>query len=108
MSQPGLFRMIEIASYCGEFIVAHISNFLDMSKASHQKIDLTLTPTNVETLVTKLVEMHKFKAESKGVALRFFASDNLPDVAFLDNGRVGQVLVNLISNSLKFTDQGNV
>ena len=52
--------------------------------------------------------MHKFKAENKGLYLRLNATDNIPNIVLLDNGRFTQIMVNLISNALKFTKSGGV
>jgi signal transduction histidine kinase len=58
--------------------------------------------------VKKIVEMHKFKAENKDIYLRMNVSENIPDLVLMDACRFTQVMVNLISNSLKFTEEGGV
>jgi signal transduction histidine kinase len=52
--------------------------------------------------------MHRFKAETKHLYLKLNATDNIPELALVDNARFTQVLVNLISNAVKFTEEGGV
>ena len=96
-------NMLEIASHCAEFIISHVNNFLDLAKLEHSKIELCVTPTEITELIRKIVGMHRFKAENKDLYLRLFAADNIPEFVLIDNGRLSQIMVNLISNSIKFT-----
>ncbi len=52
--------------------------------------------------------MHRFKAENKQICLKLNAMDNVPELAVIDSSRFTQVLVNLISNAIKFTTDGEV
>ncbi len=52
--------------------------------------------------------MHRFKAETKGLSLRLNATDNIPELALIDNARFTQVLVNLVSNAIKFAHEGGI
>ena len=103
-----LYNMLEIASHCAEFIISHVNNFLDLAKLEHSKIELCSTPTEIIDLASKIVGMHRFKAENKQLYLKLLAADNIPELVLLDNGRLSQILVNLISNSIKFTQSGGV
>lgn len=101
-------NMLKIAGNCADFILTHVGNFLDMSKIETSNIDLNIGPTDFIDLMVKIVEMHKLKAENKNVYLRLNAMHNMPDIVMIDQSRFTQILVNLISNSLKFTQSGGV
>lgn len=103
-----LSNMLDIASHCAEFIISHVGNFLDISKLENSKILLCPSPVEIIDLIKKIVCMHRFKAENKQLYLKLNATDNLPELAILDNARFTQVLVNLISNAIKFTSEGGV
>lgn len=100
--------MLEIASHCAEFIISHVGNFLDISKIETSKLELCATPTDIIELIRKIVCMHRFKAENKALYLKLNATDNIPDLALIDNSRLTQVMVNLISNAIKYTQTGGV
>ena len=103
-----LVNMVEIASHCAEFIISQVGNFLDISKLETSKIELCPSPTEIIELIRKIVCMHRFKAENKQIYLKLNATDNVPDLALIDNARFTQVLVNLVSNAIKFTNEGGV
>ena len=79
--------MVEIASHCAEFIISHVGNFLDLSKLETSKIDLSPSPTEIIELIRKIVCMHRFKAENKQLYLKLNATDNVPELALIDNAR---------------------
>ena len=79
--------MIEIASHCGEFIISHVGNFLDISKLQSSKIELCPSPTEIIELIRKIVCMHRFKAENKQISLKLNVTENLPELAMIDNSR---------------------
>lgn len=47
--------MLEISTYCAEFIISHVGNFLDLSKFETSKIELSPTPTELIELIKKIV-----------------------------------------------------
>ena len=100
--------MLEIATHCAEFIISQVGNFLDISKLEHSKIILCPVPTEIMKLIRNIVCMHRFKAETKGLYLKLNATDNIPEFAMIDNARFTQVFVNLISNAIKFTNEGGI
>lgn len=79
--------MIEIASHCGEFIISHVGNFYDISKLQSSKIELCPSPTEIIELIRKIVCMHRFKAENKQISLKLNVTENLPELAMIDNSR---------------------
>ena len=79
--------MIEIAYHCGEFIISHVGNFLDISKLQSSKIELCPSPTEIIELIRKIVCMHRFKAENKQISLKLNVTENLPELAMIDNSR---------------------
>jgi signal transduction histidine kinase len=100
--------MLEIALYCAEFIISQVGNFLDISKLEHSELILCPTPTEIVNIVRKIICMHRFKAETKSIYMKLNAADNIPELSLIDNARFTQVLVNLISNAIKFTEDGGI
>ena len=81
-------NMLEIASHCAEFIISHVGNFLDISKFENSKLELCATPTEIIELIRKIICMHRFKAENKQLYLKLNATDNIPELAMIDNSRL--------------------
>jgi signal transduction histidine kinase len=84
-----------------------VADLLDIARAEAGHIQLTFAPTNVCRLVVELSEEFRGQAQAKGLELRVDAGCELPDV-ITDIARLRQVLGNLISNAVKYTDRGSV
>ncbi len=85
-----------------------INDILDISKLENGKLDLEHSPFRLEEVARGVVQMHATKAKSKGVKLLFSYDQDLPEVLMGDETRLSQILLNLISNAVKFTEQGSI
>lgn len=85
-----------------------INDILDLSKIESGKMHLNYEVHNIKLLVEEVVEMFKAKAREKNVQMRIVVSENIPSALYLDELRIKQVLINLISNALKFTEEGHI
>jgi two-component system, sensor histidine kinase and response regulator len=91
---------------CG---LLHILNdILDVSKIEAGKLGLERIEFGLEAVVIEMWDMLGLKAEEKGLELLFSASADLPQRLVGDPTRLRQVLVNLVSNAIKFTDSGHI
>jgi signal transduction histidine kinase len=88
-------------------LLALISDVLDLSEIQAGKMTLELTPQEIEPIITAVVHQVAPLAESKKLALSTDIPSSLPRV-FVDNARLRQVLLNLVSNAVKFTREGSV
>ena len=84
-----------------------VDDLLDIAKIEAGKIDVRPTQFSVEDLFSALRGMLRPLLVSDKVALRFEAGENLPQL-LTDEGKVSQILRNLISNALKFTERGEI
>ena len=85
-----------------------INDILDISKLENGKLDLEHEPFRMEALAKQVVQMYAAKAKSKGVKLLFSFDQEIPEVLIGDENRLSQILLNLISNAIKFTDHGSI
>ncbi len=92
----------------GEHLLAVINDILDFSKADAGKIQLERYSFRVRTCVEEAMELLASSASAKQIELIFDPAPDLPDQVMGDAGRLRQVLVNLISNAIKFSDRGDV
>ena len=91
----------------GKRLTAIINNVLDISRLESGHTSLDLEPTNLNDLVSLCLEATEGLFMEKGLAKRATLDDDLPE-ALCDRERIMQVLVNLVSNAVKFTDDGCV
>lgn len=89
-------------------LLAIINDILDLSKIEEGKIELENVPFDIRTCVEETAQMLAPRAQEKGLELAVLIPANLPTRVKGDPGRLRQVLVNLVNNSIKFTNEGEV
>ncbi len=85
-----------------------INDILDFSKIEAGKITIENIPFSLRSVLKNVVTLLLFKAEEKGISIRFVVEEDLPDALLGDPTRLSQVLMNLAGNAVKFTEQGYV
>jgi PAS domain S-box-containing protein len=85
-----------------------LNDILDFSKIEANKIDLTYANFNLKQLITETIEMFVPQAKAKGLFISYEIIDKVPENLYGDEKKIVQILNNLISNAIKFTNQGKV
>ena len=87
-----------------------ISDILDLSKIEANMLTLNTAPANARNCLKAVLEITypTIALSGKSILLRYDIDDNLAEYLVMDEGRVQQILVNLIANAIKFTDEGYV
>lgn len=85
-----------------------INDILDFAKIESGKVDLEIISFNLDEILEHIVSIVSFKAEEQGIELRVERDPLVPMYFFGDAKRIQQVLLNLLNNSVKFTDKGSV
>ena len=101
-------KYADMIKYSGETLLAIINDILDISKIEAGKIQLENQAFNFTELMKEIKKMFKHKAEEKVIELNYSISEKIPVYLNGDSLRIRQILINLISNALKFTEKGNV
>ncbi len=92
----------------GRLLLKLINDILDLSRIEAGRLNLEEEPVNVRAILEDMRTFFREKARSSGVDFEVQAAADLPEVLYLDDARVRQVLLNLIGNALKFTSEGFV
>jgi signal transduction histidine kinase/ActR/RegA family two-component response regulator len=92
----------------GESLLTIINEILDFSKIEAGKLDVESVPFNLRECVGSAVELVRHKATEKKLALVVAIADDVPQTAKGDLTRLRQILLNLLSNALKFIERGEV
>ena len=85
-----------------------LNDVLDVSKIESGKLEMEHTDFQLETVVSHMADVLGVRAEEKGMELLFTAPPDIPTALVGDPIRLGQVLINLGTNAIKFTDRGEV
>jgi two-component system sensor histidine kinase GlrK len=100
--------ILDVVRTHNERLFHSIASILDLSKMEAEMIEYEFTPCDPADLICRSVDNVLLVARRKGIDLQTFLSDDLP-ILLLDEGRIQQVLDNLLSNALKFTpEEGKV
>ncbi|MEZ4702836.1 MAG: PAS domain S-box protein [Rhodothermales bacterium] len=92
----------------GKRLLNLLNDILDFSKIESGHMELERRPFQVRTLIKGVVELMAPRAVEKGLELRGRVDNLVPDTVIGDETRLSQILVNLLSNALKFTEKGEV
>lgn len=105
---PEQRELVETVHHSGEALLAIIDDVLDISKIEARRVTLRPQPFDVRELIDNVVAPNKTRAQEKGLVLDFEIAADVPSRLVGDTGRIAQILRNLVSNALKFTDHGSV
>ena len=99
---------IEIVKTASQNLLALINNILDLSKIESSNISLENLPIDIKHIVKSAAKIVEPKAKTKGVEIICDISPNIPEKLLGDQLRLSQILLNLLDNAVKFTDEGHV
>jgi len=99
---------LENANESAQTLMEIINDILDLSKIEANKLKLDEIPVDLATILKRIIAMLKPAADRKGLKLDIRLDVPMPPSVTMDPLRIKQVLINLISNAIKFTDSGVV
>ncbi|MGF1492867.1 MAG: PAS domain S-box protein [Microcoleaceae cyanobacterium] len=105
---PEQQKHLGIINSSGEHLLALINDVLDLSKIEAGQMELEKTDFDLLRLLKSLEQLFQLKAQAKGLTLEFVADEELPQFIHGDQGKLRQVLMNLLGNAIKFTQRGGV
>ncbi|MFC2042939.1 two-component regulator propeller domain-containing protein [Chloroflexota bacterium] len=92
----------------GEHLLGLINDVLEMSKIEAGRISLNEGTFDLHRMLEGLEDMFQLRAEDKGISLSFELDPGVPQYIVTDEGKLRQVMMNLLGNAVKFTEQGSV
>lgn len=97
-----------IAKNSAYSLINIVNAILDFSKSEAGKMELKQNNFSLRDLVNKTIKIHSYDAKIKGITLECNDFKEIPDLLYGDYGKLQQILSNLISNAIKFTQEGKV
>ncbi len=92
----------------GENLLTIINDILDFSKIESGKMELVIEKCNVYDLVNQVINVILYQSQKKNIELLLNIEPGLPKTLWIDESRMKQILINLLGNAVKFTDQGEI
>ncbi len=105
---PLHLERLKIIQNCGNSLLDLINDVLDFSKLEVDKVELENEPFDVHATAKEVVELLGTRASEKGIPLNYLPDAQMPTWIKGDVTRFRQILTNLVSNALKFTEKGGV
>jgi PAS domain S-box-containing protein len=97
---------LDIINSSGKHLLALINDVLEISKIETKQITFDTNAFNLWTLLNDLTSMFKVKTDSKNLKFSLIRHDNVPHYVFAPESKLRQVLINILGNAVKFTDNG--
>lgn len=101
-------QLVELLQRSSNALLSIVNDLLDYSRLEADRMPLERTPFRLEPCVEDVIELQRTVADEKGLELRATWHAGVPSVVLGDAGRLRQVLMNLVTNALKFTAHGRV
>ena len=99
---------VNVAYKSADALLSILNDILDLSKIEAGKLEFEAIPFDLREIVNDVVVLHALKAEQAGIYLKSEIDERVPEHVVGDPTRMRQVLVNLISNAMKFTNEGGI
>ena len=99
---------IEVIHRSGEHLLTIINDLLDLSKIEAGQLEIESTEFYLPTMLHNLVEMTRIRANQRQIDFRYEQLSDLPLMVYGDEKRLRQVLLNVLGNAVKFTEEGEV
>ncbi|WP_243438696.1 chemotaxis protein CheB [Fundidesulfovibrio soli] len=106
--KPEEKQFLSMIRSSAQSLLAIVNDVLDLSKIEAQKLELDLGNFDPRAMLESLVQEFSVQAMEKGLDLRFAPASDMPGLILGDSLRIAQIVKNLLSNALKFTDKGSV
>lgn len=101
-------KQIGIINRSGEHLLSLINSVLDLAKIEAEQLDLSPSNFDLYALLKDLEQMFSLKSSNQNLQLNLTISPSTPQYILADQGKLRQVLINLLNNALKFTSQGGI
>ncbi|OYV00370.1 MAG: hybrid sensor histidine kinase/response regulator [Burkholderiales bacterium PBB5] len=105
---PEQADQVRVARESADHLLALLDDILDISKLESGRLDLSPHPLDLPRLLTEVMALMQPVAQARRLALRLDLPPDLPQGVVADGKRLKQILFNLMSNAVKFTEQGEV
>jgi PAS domain S-box-containing protein len=101
-------HQLRLVQTSGKHLLSIINDLLDLAKIESGRVQIMLEEVDCRRVADEVVQSLQPLADGKGLTLTIDAADDAPAIATADRRALGQILINLVNNAIKFTDTGEV
>ena len=101
-------HQLRLVQTSGKHLLSIINDLLDLAKIESGRVQIALEPVDCRRVADEVVQSLQPLAVDKGLTLTIDAPDAPPAIAIADRRALGQILINVVNNAIKFTDNGHV
>ncbi|MEJ8803306.1 PAS domain-containing hybrid sensor histidine kinase/response regulator [Pontibacter sp. H249] len=105
---PTQAQYVNLIKTSGSNLSKLLNDILDFHRIEQDRIAIEAIPFDIRQTVASHLEPYKYLAEDRSISFSYTIADEVPQVVIGDPTRISQVLINLISNSVKFTEAGSI
>ena len=105
---PDNLQCVQTIRRNGRFLLEIINDILDLSKIEAGRLEVSRERVAIPPMVHELIDLMRMRAEERGISLAVEFEGRVPAVIESDSKRLRQILVNLLGNAVKFTEEGSV
>lgn len=99
---------VETIKSSGDILLSLINDILDFSKIESGKLRLEQYPCNIRKCIEEILNTFQIRAGEKNLKIKLSIDDSVPESVISDVSRIRQIFANLISNAIKYTEQGEI
>ncbi len=101
-------QYVEIMQLSAESLLNLINDILDLSKIESGKLEVEEIPFNIRQVAEEVMDLLIYRVKDKGLGIGCVVDDSVPEKLLGDPSRIRQILLNLVGNAIKFTQQGHI
>lgn len=101
-------KFLKSLKYSGDYLLNLVNDILQVGKMESEKIELKNVSVNLKNMLNSIVNSFDYKLQETNNEIEIVIDDYVPDYIICDQVRLSQVLINLIGNSVKFTESGKI
>ncbi len=101
-------KYLNIIKKSGENLLSLINDIIDFSRLESQKFELYKEEFNLIEIINNVADNISTLSKAKGIDFNLFIDESVPYLIISDKKRISQILYNILSNALKFTDKGKI
>ncbi|WP_243311298.1 chemotaxis protein CheB [Fundidesulfovibrio agrisoli] len=108
LTRPEEATYLSMIRASAQSLLGIVNDVLDLSKIEAQKLELNVAEFDLDEMLETVVKGFSVQAKEKGIELRLDKAPDMPKCILGDSLRIAQIIKNLLSNALKFTEEGSV